>query len=158
MNVFQQRMSVMKINSIEISNMFSYYGRNKIDFDLSDDSKNINIIYGRNGNGKTSFINSIKLLFLGTQNPLYSKQLRKSVSENGTIALLDYVVGNKNWYGILNKKAKSEAENSFFISIDFFENNKFQQAKVLHLVIKQTLGNFLLVLKMVFPPDWFQPF
>lgn len=129
MNVFQQRMSVMKIKSIEISNMFSYYGRNKIDFDLSDDSKNINIIYGRNGNGKTSFINSIKLLFLGTQNPLYSKQLRKSVSENGTIALLDYVVGNKNWYGILNKKAKSEAENSFFISIDFFENNKIFTTK-----------------------------
>ncbi|MDX9813394.1 MAG: DNA sulfur modification protein DndD [Sulfurimonadaceae bacterium] len=119
----------MKIKSIEISNMFSYYGRNKIDFDLSDDSKNINIIYGRNGNGKTSFINSIKLLFLGTQNPLYSKQLRKSVSENGTIALLDYVVGNKNWYGILNKKAKSEAENSFFISIDFFENNKIFTTK-----------------------------
>ncbi len=42
----------MKIKSIEISNMFSYYGKNKIDFNIDDDNKNINIIYGRNGNGK----------------------------------------------------------------------------------------------------------
>ena len=98
----------MKIKSIEISNMFSYYGKNKIDFNIDDDNKNINIIYGRNGNGKTSFINCIKLLFLGTHNPLYSEQLRKSVSENKIISLLDYVVGNKNWFGILNKKAKQE--------------------------------------------------
>lgn len=119
----------MKIKSIEISNMFSYYGKNKIDFNIDDDNKNINIIYGRNGNGKTSFINCIKLLFLGTQNPLYSEQLRKSVSENKIISLLDYVVGNRNWFGILNKKAKQEAENSFFISIDFYENNKIFTTK-----------------------------
>src|SRR5574344_2376698 len=70
-----------------------------------------------------------KLVLLGTHNPLYSEQLRKSVSENKSISLLDYVVGNKNWFGILNKKAKQEAENSFFISIDFYENNKIFTTK-----------------------------
>lgn len=114
----------MKIKSIEIFNMFSYYGMNKISFNVSDDSKNINIIYGRNGNGKTSFINCIKLLFLGTQNPLYTEQIRKSVSENKTLSLLDYVLGNKHWYGILNQKAKREHESHFYVSIDFYENNK----------------------------------
>lgn len=119
----------MKIKSIEIFNMFSYYEENKIEFDISNESKNINVIYGRNGNGKTSFINCIKLLFLGTQNPLYTEQIRKSVSENKTLSIYEYVLGNKNWYGILNQKAKREAQNSFYVSIDFSENNKIFNIK-----------------------------
>ncbi len=113
----------MKIKSITIQNMFSYYGENVIDFSTDNDQQNIHVIYGRNGHGKTSFINSVKLLFLGTQNDLYTEPLRKSVSEGRTISVLDYVLGNQNWYGLLNQDARREGIRTFKVCLSFEESS-----------------------------------
>jgi DNA sulfur modification protein DndD len=58
---------------------------------------------GRNGLGKTSFLNSIKLLFGGV-----TKDLTASVQRGSTTQLKSFVLGHKDWWGILNQKAKSE--------------------------------------------------
>jgi DNA sulfur modification protein DndD len=55
----------MKFVSIRIHNLFSYRD-GYFEFPLdSDPAHNVVLIHGRNGFGKTSFINSMKLLFLG---------------------------------------------------------------------------------------------
>lgn len=94
----------MIFKTITLNNLFSYYGPH--DFDLSpepDGHRNIVIIMGRNGFGKTSFLNSIKLLFGGV-----TKDLTASAQWGSTTQLKSFVLGHKDWWGILNQKARSE--------------------------------------------------
>ena len=94
----------MIFKSITLYNLFSYYGSH--DFDLSpepDGHRNIVIIMGRNGLGKTSFLNSIKLLFGGV-----TKDLTASVQRGSTTQPSHFVLGHKDWWGILNQKARAE--------------------------------------------------
>lgn len=44
----------MKIKTIKIKNIGLYIGENKISFDLSDKSKRMALIGGKNGAGKTT--------------------------------------------------------------------------------------------------------
>ncbi len=95
----------MKFKTITITNLFSYY--NDVSFDVSvpeTSGRNIIVLMGRNGGGKTSFINSIKLLFLGP-----SEEIRRTVQRTRTPTEKQYVCGIENeWAGILNLKAKQE--------------------------------------------------
>ncbi|MFI3158065.1 MAG: DNA sulfur modification protein DndD [Methylococcaceae bacterium] len=94
----------MIFKTITLDNLFSYYGTH--DFDLSPEpggQRNIVIIMGRNGFGKTSFLNSIKLLFGGV-----TKDLTASAQWGSTTQLKSFVLGHKDWWGILNQKARSE--------------------------------------------------
>lgn len=54
----------MKINSIALENFRAYKGLNKIKF-TSDPTKNITIISGKNGYGKTTFLTSLIWCFYG---------------------------------------------------------------------------------------------
>ncbi len=56
----------MIFKKICIQNLFSYYGEQVIDLPPPIRKRPVILIAGRNGFGKTSFINSVKLLFLGT--------------------------------------------------------------------------------------------
>lgn len=56
----------MKINGIKIYNFSSYAGLCEFDFSVSDD-KNIVLIGGQNGTGKTSLFTAIKLALYGPQ-------------------------------------------------------------------------------------------
>ena len=60
----------MIFDKITINNMFSYYGEAVFDLTGKTEQKNIVLISGRNGFGKTSFLNAIKLLFTGVTNEL----------------------------------------------------------------------------------------
>jgi DNA sulfur modification protein DndD len=94
----------MIFKTITLNNLFSYYGPH--DFDLSpepDGHRNIVIIMGRNGLGKTSFLNSVKLLFGGV-----TKDLTASVQRGSTTQTSHFVLGHKDWWGILNQKARTE--------------------------------------------------
>lgn len=63
----------MIIDRVIISNLFSYRGQQIFDLSPATDTRrNIALIHGRNGYGKTSFINSVKLLFLGTSDAMLS--------------------------------------------------------------------------------------
>ena len=51
----------MKINKIVLYNFNSYEGLNKFDFTSDDSNKNIILIGGKNGAGKTSLFTAIKI-------------------------------------------------------------------------------------------------
>ena len=55
----------MKIDQIKISNFRSYKGEVRVDFQSSSNEKNITLISGKNGFGKTSFLTSIIWGFYG---------------------------------------------------------------------------------------------
>lgn len=54
----------MKIESILISNFRQFFNETKIDFSV-DDKKNVTVIHGANGAGKTSLLNAFKWCFYG---------------------------------------------------------------------------------------------
>lgn len=91
---------------LSINNIFSYHKSCDFDFSLpADSAKNIVLISGRNGQGKTNFLRSIKLLFLGVA----AEEIRRTVtvsSKSKNKSLLtqnQFVCGFLNeWYGILN--------------------------------------------------------
>lgn len=104
----------MLFKSVTINNLFSYYKENCFDLSIPVNSqKNIIILMGRNGGGKTSFINSVKLLFLGT-----ADEIRRTVQRNRIPTKKQYVCGIENeWAGILNLKAKNENVNKCSVQI-----------------------------------------
>ena len=55
----------MKIDQIKISNFRSYKGLVKVDFEDSSENRNITLISGKNGFGKTSFLTSLIWGFYG---------------------------------------------------------------------------------------------
>ncbi|MDM8535748.1 AAA family ATPase [Desulfobacterales bacterium HSG17] len=109
----------MIFKTITLYNLFSYYG--KIVFKLNDskENKNIILIAGRNGHGKTSFINSIKLLFSGPSN-----ELRSNIPGSAKqIGIKNYLLGTNLWAGVFNTKAKKEGQNKFYIKIKWKEDS-----------------------------------
>jgi DNA sulfur modification protein DndD len=60
----------MIFEEVRIHNLFSYRGEQIFDFRGANPNRNIALVYGRNGYGKTSFLNALRLLFLGPTNEL----------------------------------------------------------------------------------------
>lgn len=55
----------MKINKVKLYNFSSYEGNNEFDFEITDTGKNIILIGGQNGAGKTSLFTAIKVALYG---------------------------------------------------------------------------------------------
>jgi len=106
----------MIFKSITITNLFSYYRENVFDLSTSPEvGKNIVVLMGRNGGGKTSFINSVKLLFLGP-----AEEIRRTVQRRRTPTEKQYICGIDNeWAGILNVKAKNANINNCGVKISW---------------------------------------
>ncbi|WP_165353249.1 AAA family ATPase [Pseudomonas sp. ACM7] len=58
----------IEFTSLEVENIFAYVGLSRIDLSGCTAARNMIVIAGRNGAGKTSLLNAIKLLFLGSEN------------------------------------------------------------------------------------------
>lgn len=100
----------MYIKEIELRNFRIYKGKNTISL-LPSDDKNVIIISGKNGFGKTTFLMSLVWCLYGRQmekvDDLYEKEIRDK--------------GNYTKYisESLNRNAREEGENEFSVSITF---------------------------------------
>jgi len=121
-----QKDSLMRFRSIQIENLFSYRG--KVVFDLSNHKQPITLIIGENGFGKTSFINSVKLALHGI-----SKDLLQIGAQSLTKS--EFVLGSKekNFSGMLNRKAKESGENFTKIIIEIDEGDIFKVERTYHI-------------------------
>lgn len=101
----------MIINEVQLTNIGAYRGTNSIDI-RPVDGKNVILIGGENGAGKTTFLNAIKLGLFGSYGFGYK-------SENA-----EYY---KKVKGILNNNAKKLGENNFRIKLDFSLIDNFEK-------------------------------
>lgn len=73
----------MRIKSIEIRNFRSYHGEVKIDFSPSKNDKNITLISGKNGFGKTSFLTAVLWGFYGKFISKVEQKYKKEIRNSG---------------------------------------------------------------------------
>lgn len=107
----------MKFASFTINNLFSYrHGYFEFPLDLPPE-RNVILIHGRNGFGKTSFINAIKLLFLGLDREILDA-VRPGVKLNPQRYLLG--TGEK-WEGAFNRQAREENSDQCSVSLCWYE-------------------------------------
>ncbi len=107
----------MRFSSFTINNLFSYrHGHFDFPLDLPP-KRNVILIYGRKGFGKTSFINAIKLLFLGLDREILNA-VRPGVNLNPQRYLLG--TGEK-WEGAFNRQAREENADQCSVSLCWHE-------------------------------------
>ena len=77
----------MKINKVKLYNFSSYEGNNEFDFEVTDKKKNIILIGGKNGAGKTSLFTAIKVALYGPlaygyvgANPHYTSKIKDLIN------------------------------------------------------------------------------
>ncbi|HEX7855891.1 MAG TPA: AAA family ATPase [Sphingobium sp.] len=95
----------MRFLKLEVEDIFAYRGPSTIDLSRCTDARNIVVVQGRNGHGKTSLLNAVKLLFLG----LSDSRLRRVGVGSTELSSKQYVLGQAGrWYGVFNTLAKEE--------------------------------------------------
>ena len=93
----------MKFTSLEVQDIFAYHGVSRVDLSACTDARNVVVIAGRNGAGKTSLLNAIKLLFLGAEDD----SLRRVGFGSSAISPKHFVLGQTGrWYGVFNTRAQ----------------------------------------------------
>ena len=97
----------MKFLSIEIEHVFAYDKKAFVNLSGTTDDRNIVLIWGRNGSGKTSFLNALKLLFTGVEHP----SSRIVGFPPRPLAPRQFVIGDgAGWSGLINQPARRRAE------------------------------------------------
>lgn len=104
----------MTIKEIELNNFRIYKGSNLIDLSNIDD-KNIFVVSGRNGFGKTTFLMSLVWCLYGRQMQDVDDIYKKEIDDQGGYGKY---IGNS-----LNRMAKSENDFNFHVSITFTNVN-----------------------------------
>lgn len=104
----------MTIKEIELYNFRIYKGENKIDL-TADNKKNIFIISGRNGFGKTTFLMSMVWCLYGRNMQDVDDLYKKEIEDQGGYS--KYIANS------LNRLAKTEEDYNFHVSIKFVNVN-----------------------------------
>lgn len=97
----------MTIREIELNNFRIYKGRNKIEL-FPDGNKNLIIVSGNNGFGKTTFLMSLVWCLYGKNMGKVDELYRKEIDEKGGYSKY---IGNS-----LNFAAQEEGETRFSVS------------------------------------------
>ena len=100
----------MYINEIELNNFRIYKGVNKINLSPEED-KNIIVISGKNGFGKTTFLMSLVWCLYGKNMQNVDELYQKEIGDKGGYGKY---IGNS-----LNRLAKSERDTKFSVSVTF---------------------------------------
>lgn len=151
----------MKIKKITLFNIGPYVGKNTFDFSI-DKQKNIVLIGGKNGAGKTTFFNSIKTCLYGCK-------------------VWGYDAPGKEYYSIIsslvNSKTVYDSNSTAFVEIELvFDDGKNVDSYILHrewkkfrmsfseyfnikkngeLIIGTDEDDFVNYLLSIVPPDMF---
>lgn len=96
----------MRLTQLKINNFGIYNGSHSFDFPYSDEKK-VSLIIGKNGSGKTTFLNSLKICLFGSM-ILRSKTITPSYEQ--------FII-NK-----LNKKALQESDSNHFVEAIFISH------------------------------------
>lgn len=100
----------MFIKEIELNNFRIYKGVNKINL-LPQDNKNIIVVSGKNGFGKTTFLMSLVWCLYGKQMEKVDELYQKEIADKGGYGKY---IGNS-----LNRLAKANGETKFSVSVTF---------------------------------------
>lgn len=100
----------MFIKEIELNNFRIYKGKNTINL-LPEKDKNVIIISGKNGFGKTTFLMSLVWCLYGKQMENVDELYKKEIVDKGGYG--KYISNS------LNRLAKSEGETKFSVSVTF---------------------------------------
>jgi len=100
----------MFIKEIELNNFRIYKGKNVISL-LPDDDKNVIVVSGKNGFGKTTFLMSLVWCLYGKQMEKVDDLYKKEIYEKGNYT--KYISES------LNRKAREDGENEFSVSVTF---------------------------------------
>ncbi|MEP1778597.1 DNA sulfur modification protein DndD [Reichenbachiella sp.] len=104
----------MLIKEIELNNFRIYKGKNPVEL-LPEDDKNIIVISGKNGFGKTTFLMSLVWCLYGRQMEKVDELYKKEIEDKGNYGKY---IGNS-----LNRLAESSGETRFSVSVTFTEVN-----------------------------------
>lgn len=123
----------MKINKIILNNFRQYYGCISIDIDTTDD-KNIVLIGGKNGFGKTNFLISLVWCLYGEKITQIDDSFKREVQKESNYQ--KFIKQSLNW------TSKNEGNNEFSVEIqmdevDYPANLKVSDKK---LVIRRTFN------------------
>jgi DNA sulfur modification protein DndD len=108
----------MKVEKVIISNFKQYYGKNEVSLDVVD-NKNVIVIGGKNGYGKTNFLIGLVWCLYGSIITEVDEIFRKEVRGNYP----KFLKNSLNW------DAQKEGMNSFYIEVFFSEvelNNNYE--------------------------------
>lgn len=155
----------MKINKVVLYNFNSYEGFNEFDFSSRSERKNIALIGGKNGAGKTSLFSAIKIALYGPLsfgyvgvNPVYiskikdcinSKSFQNDIVEAWVQLSISLMIEREvREYEITRKwnYAKQKLEEHYFVKADGT------------ILDEQELSYFQNYLQGVLPPDLFKFF
>lgn len=100
----------MIIKNIELNNFRIYKGVNRIEL-TPDKDRNIIIVSGHNGFGKTTFLMSLVWCLYGRQMESVDEIYKKEINEKGGY--------NRYILGSLNKEAQRQGETRFSVSVTF---------------------------------------
>lgn len=104
----------MFIKEIELNNFRIYKGSNVIDL-TPEEAKNIFLVSGRNGFGKTTFLMSLVWCLYGKQMQEVDDLYQKEIGDQGGY--------NKYIVNSLNRLAKADGETQFYVSVTFSKLN-----------------------------------
>jgi DNA sulfur modification protein DndD len=94
----------VKFSWFRVENLFAYTGVSEINLTDTSSERNMIVVSGRNGAGKTSLLNAAKLLFLGSTDTT----LRRVGFGGAPLTQRQFVLGQAGrWYGVFNAAARS---------------------------------------------------
>lgn len=155
----------MKINKVKLYNFSSYEGNNEFDFEVTDKEKNIVLIGGKNGAGKTSLFTAIKVALYGPLaygyvgvNPHYISKIKDLI--NSKAFQQEKVEAEVQI--TLQLKIEREIKNYVITRMWDYTNQKLTEQysveKDGNKLNEQELSYFENYLRSIIPPDLFEFF
>lgn len=155
----------MKINKLILKNFSSFEGTNVFDFSVNEDGKNIILIGGQNGAGKTSLFSAIKVALYGPlafgyvgANTHYTQRIKEFINSKA------FQTDNVESGVVINISVKLEREyHDYEISREWYYSKqkleeRFEVKKKGITLDEQELSYFQNYLQGIIPPSLFEFF